>query len=83
MNDLCEIIVEGHLDQDWSGWFEGLAMTHDDDGHTLLSGRIRDQSALYGLLAKVRDLGLRLVLLKYTAGQGEDEKSVGFGSIHN
>jgi hypothetical protein len=69
MSDYCEIVVKGHLDMDWSGWFEGLTITHNDRGETLFSGQIRDQAALYGLLAKVRDMGLVLISVKYTADE--------------
>lgn len=56
-----EICVKGHLDRRWSHWFEGLAIVLKDNGETVLSGPVVDQAALYGLLAKVRDLGLPLV----------------------
>jgi hypothetical protein len=57
----AEIRVKGQIDQDWSDWFEGLTVTHTDQGETILVGEVVDQSALYGLLAKLRDLGLPLV----------------------
>ncbi|MBE9138476.1 hypothetical protein IQ254_14970 [Nodosilinea sp. LEGE 07088] len=56
-----EICVKGHLDHRWSDWFEGFAIALKDNGETLLSGPVIDQAALYGLLIKVRDLGLPLV----------------------
>ena len=56
-----EICVKGHLDRRWSHWFEGLTIVQKDNGETLLSGPVVDQAALYGLLIKVRDLGLPLV----------------------
>ena len=68
MSDCCEIIVKDHLDIDWSEWFEGLTIAHNDKGETMLSGQIRDQAALYGIIAKVRDMGLVLISVKYTAG---------------
>ena len=68
MSDFCEIIVKGHLDIDWSEWFEGLTIAHNDTGGTMLSGQIRDKVAFYGLLAKVRDMGLCLISVKYVAG---------------
>ena len=75
MSDFCEIIVKGHLDIDWSEWFEGLTIAHNDNGETMLSGQIRDQAALYGIIAKVRDMGLSLILVKYTAGESTQESS--------
>ena len=56
-----EIRLKGHLDNRWSDWFEGLTITLEEDGKTLLSGPVVDQSSLHGLLKKVRDLGLPLV----------------------
>ena len=56
-----EIRVKGHLDDKWADWFEGLTITREDNGDTLLTGRVIDQAALHGLLKKVRDLGLPLV----------------------
>ena len=56
-----EIHLKGHLDNRWSDWFEGLTITLEEDGDTLLSGPVADQAALYGLLKKVRDLGLPLI----------------------
>ena len=56
-----EIRLKGHLDARWTDWFEGLSFTHASDGTTILSGPIVDQAALYGLLRKVRDLGLPLI----------------------
>jgi hypothetical protein len=56
-----EIRLEGHLDARWSEWFDGLTLTRDGDGTTLLAGRVVDQAALHGLLQRVRDTGLRLV----------------------
>jgi hypothetical protein len=56
-----EIRLSGHLDARWATWFDGLAVTHDGDGTTVISGRVADQAALHGLLQRVRDLGLPLV----------------------
>lgn len=56
-----ELRIEGHLDQHWSTWFGGLALTHEGDGTTVLRGVVTDQSELHGLLAKVRDLGAALI----------------------
>ena len=64
--DACEpqvyaIRVQDHLGREWTDWFEGLAITLEDDGDTLLTGPVVDQAALHGVLKKVRDLGLPLV----------------------
>ena len=59
-----EIRIEGHLDHRWAGWFDGLTLTLEDNGDTLLTGRVVDQAALHGLLRKVRDLGMPLVSVR-------------------
>ena len=56
-----EIRVKGHIDEHWSTWFEDLAIEHGDREETTLSGNVTDQSALYGVLARLRDLGLPLL----------------------
>ena len=56
-----EIRVAGYLDARWAARFDGLALRHDADGTTVLSGPIADQAALHGLLQRVRDLGIPLV----------------------
>ena len=56
-----QIRVTGHLGREWSDWFDGLSITLEDNGETLLSGPVVDQAALHGLLRKVRDLGLPLL----------------------
>jgi hypothetical protein len=59
--NVYHILIQGHLTADWSEWFEGMAVQCRPDGTTVLSGPVRDQAALYGLLLKVRDLGLTLI----------------------
>ena len=61
MSKFYQIRVGGHLDSGWSEWFEGLHLTHEANGETVLSGPIVDEAALHGVLAKVRDLGLPLL----------------------
>ena len=58
---LYEIRIKGHLDDKWAAWFEGLTLTLEENGDTLLAGRVVDQAALHGLLRKVRDLGMPLL----------------------
>ena len=55
------IRLEGHLSDQWAGWFEGMTVTLEPGGSTLLTGPVMDQAALHGLLKKVRDLGLPLI----------------------
>ena len=56
-----QIRIKGQLDSQWTDWFEGLTVTLEEDGDTLLTGPVVDQAALHGLLKKVRDLGMPLV----------------------
>lgn len=58
-----QLRIAGHLDQHWSRWFGDLALSHEDDGTTSLTGVIADQAELHGLLGKIRDLGVTLVSL--------------------
>ena len=59
-----QIRVRGVIDSRWSDWFDSLTIGPQADGTTLLTGPVRDQSALHGLLAKIRDLGLPLLSVK-------------------
>ena len=80
-----EIRVKGHLDGRWSEWFDGLSIANVEDGDALLSGEIVDQSALHGVLNKVRDLGLPLMAVSRIKSmpeglrplQQDDEKGAG------
>ena len=56
-----EIRLKGHLEARWEQWFDGLTITLEENGNTLLSGPLADQAALHGILKKVRDLGLTLL----------------------
>jgi len=56
-----EIRLAGHLDAHWAAWFDGLTVSQEIDGTTVISGPIADQAALHGVLQRVRDLGLPLV----------------------
>ena len=58
---IYQIRIKGHLSREWTDWFEGMAITLEEDGDTLLTGPVIDQAALHGLLKKVRDLGMPLV----------------------
>lgn len=58
---IYQIRIKGHLSDQWTGWFEGLTITLETNGDTLLTGSVVDQAALFGLLKKVRDLGIPLV----------------------
>ena len=59
-----EIRLQGHLGARWAAWFDGLGLTHESDGTTVIHGPVADQAALHGLLNKVRDLGLPLIAVR-------------------
>jgi hypothetical protein len=61
-----EIRLQGHLGTRWAAWFDGLSVTHESDGTTVIHGPVVDQAALYGLLQKVRDLGLPLISVTHS-----------------
>lgn len=67
-----EIRLQGHLDQHWSAWFEGLAITYDDDDNTVLRGPLVDEAALHGVLIKVRDLSLPLLAVNRLANEATE-----------
>jgi hypothetical protein len=56
-----EIRLKGHLEPRWATWFDGMSLTHEGDGTTVIHGPLADQAALHGLLRKVRDVGLPLI----------------------
>lgn len=60
-NTTYQIRIKGHLGAQWSEWFDGMTITLENSGDTLLTGIISDQSQLYGLLNKIRDLGMPLI----------------------
>jgi hypothetical protein len=62
--ELHEIRVEGHLDERWADWLEGLTFTHETDGTTTLTGPLADQAALHGVLNRIRDLALPIVSVR-------------------
>jgi hypothetical protein len=67
-----QIRIKGHLYREWTDWFEGLAITLEDNGETLLTGLVVDQAALYGLRRSVRDAGIPLVsVMRVAHGQTE------------
>ena len=70
------IRIKGHLDDKWADRFEGLTITREEDGDTLLVGPVIDQAALHGLLKKVRDLGMPLVSVSPVDPGQEDQSDV-------
>ena len=66
---IYEIRVKGQLDQQWSAWFQGLSISYDGEGNTVLRGPLADEAALHGVLIKVRDLALPLIALRREEGE--------------
>lgn len=71
-----EIRIKGHLADRWTNWFEGLTIRREENGDTFLTGLVVDQSALYGLLRKVRDLALPLVSVNRVTPSQTDASDV-------
>jgi len=67
---IYQIRVKGHLGNQWADWFNGLTISLEDNGDTLLTGPIADQAALYGLLKHMRDTGLTLVSVNHVGADG-------------
>jgi hypothetical protein len=70
-----EIRVQGHLDSRWAAWFEGLTLSLEENGDTLIRGKVLDQAALFGLLRKVRDAGMLLVSVHRVTANPADSSS--------
>jgi hypothetical protein len=70
-----QIRLQGHLSRQRADWFEGLTVTLEEDGATLLTGPVIDQSALHGILKKVRDLGMPLLSVNAIAPNPQDDRS--------
>lgn len=67
---IYQIRLQGHLDQKWLAWFDGLTITLEDNGDMCLTGAVIDQSALHGLLKKIRDLGLPILSINRIESDG-------------
>ncbi len=70
-----EIRIKGQLDQQWSAWFDGLTISYDGEGNTILRGPLPDEPALHGVLMKVRDLALPLLALQREEMDGSKQDS--------
>jgi hypothetical protein len=74
---IYQIRIQGHLGRQWTEWFEGLTITLEANGDTLLTGPVVDQAALHGFLRKVRDLGMPLLsVMSLDPGPAEAAKAV-------
>lgn len=70
------IRIQERLDETWSAWFDGMTITYEEGGETAIEGPVADQSALQGLLAKVRNLNLTLLSVQRLGPVGEDTREV-------
>lgn len=68
-----KVRIEGHLDKRWMDWVAGLNIIHTEQNQTLLTGSVQDQAALYGLIAKLRDLGVKLISVKYESVHHQEQ----------
>lgn len=73
---IYQIRIKGHLGRQWADRFEGLNITQEAEGTTLLTGPIVDQAALHGILRKIRDLGIVLLLVNAVAADAHDQSEV-------
>jgi len=73
MADNYRFHVKGHLDDRWSEWLGGLAVQRQEDGTTVLIGPVVDQSALHGVIIRIRDLGLSFLSVQWIAGSSADK----------
>ena len=74
--EVYKIVVKGQLDSEWSEWFDGLTITLVGSGETILTGPLADQTALHGVLIKIRDLGLPLLSLVRVEPERESESNL-------
>ena len=70
-----EIRIKGHLGPQWTEWFEGMVVTREENGDTLLTGPVVDQAALHGLLQRLRDIGIPLISLRQVPPDNAPEES--------
>ena len=71
--EIYEIRIQGHLQDKWSEWFHGMKLTRQNDGTTTLYGALPDQTALHGILLKIRDMNLKLISINEQEREPEDE----------
>ena len=78
-----KIRIKGHMDTKWADWFDGLQITHEEDGTTTLYGPLLDQAALHSILRKIRDLNMHLISVIQVKLDAEDEtKTNSNGGVH-
>ena len=80
---IYQIKVQGYLDKKWADWFDGLIVAPQTNDETIITGPVTDQACLYGLLSKVRDLGLPLLLVMRVASEDGCLRGGGNGVIYD
>lgn len=83
VENLYEIKLKGHLDENWEDWLGGLEISNDEHGYSLLTGIIPDQAALHGILLQIRDLGLTLISIAPKYIDNETSKRDGRNAKRN
>lgn len=73
---LTQIRIKGHLGERWADWFDGLTIRREENGDTLLTGSVPDQAALYGVLRKIRDLGMPLLSIHWREHNQQDAPDI-------
>ena len=76
-----EIRIKGHIDLSWGDWFDGMRITHEANGETLVAGILVDQAALHGMLRKVSDLGIPLVSVNTVKNSSQDGQEDADGTV--
>ena len=67
-----EIRIEGHLDESWAEWLGEFTFQYTEQNETVMAGDVKDQAALYGLIAKLRDLGIKLISVNSIQRSGKE-----------
>lgn len=82
-DQVYKIKLAGHLDESLTDWFHGMKFSYEQDNTTIISGKITDQSALHGILKKIRDLGLILLAVSLEGNNFQNDVQEKSGGRHN
>lgn len=67
MKGKTNIIIQGHLDKKWKNRFEGMEISYEGD-NTILTGNLKDEAHMHGVLNIIRDLNLKLISINLVVG---------------